>query len=127
MSSSRAEYMSATLSSLTFTNHNDSHLPEIEKIVALLLKYKASPNATRPTEKATPLHFMSRDKTVHIAALLITNGADQSLKDHHGDTPEDYANECQQFKTMIYLQTEKLLEPAVIPSSPTTHQNRPRH
>jgi len=68
-------------------NYNNYGIADVEKIIKLLIKYDANPNAA-DYEGDTPLHIVARDDTHNIYDLLIELGSDPNIKNNKGETPQ---------------------------------------
>jgi ankyrin repeat protein len=62
------------------------------KIVLLLIKHNANPNA-RENNGFTPLHAAAQNGDTEIIRSLLFNGADMTLRSHQGELPIDLAIE----------------------------------
>lgn len=60
------------------------------KITEKLLLHKANPNS-KDANNTTALHYAIMFKKKDLVKLLLEAGADLSLKDNNGNSPEDYA------------------------------------
>jgi cytohesin len=67
------------------------HKPAIEALLAKSAKENVN---IQDKEGATPLHHAAAWGRADVIALLLSNGADQSLKRNDGKTAMDVANEC---------------------------------
>ncbi len=74
-------------------------------LVSNLLEKKADPNLKEKYGN-TPLHYAVDDKNVKVILMLISFGADKTIKNKDGITPEDIANSIKENQEIL-----KALEP----------------